>query len=665
MPDENKPRPDYPTLTTVHIATPQITSGGDFVYRLRQPDTALGRIPGVATASITNIFSRRRALCLNADILVIQLLGDPDMLPIMLARRAAGRPTIFEISDNFMNFQLSNPAAAYHDVPENRACILQLIAEADAVQTTVPQLKELYSKYNPHIEVFENQIETPGSTEKPDGPVVVGWGGSVGHFEDIRAAAPEIVRWLNSRADVVFSLMADPKFKSFFSNAPKDRFRFTPPGSLQDYYSFVGGLHIGIAPLRDDPFNLCRSDVKFIEYASHGVVPVCSDVPTYNRTLRDGATGFLFSNTEQMIGILDRLATDITLRKKIASQAHEYIKNERSEQAAAEQRLVFYKSLLPHNYAPGSLDEKKLESMPGLKRFGDSAHFIHELTFAEQHIYNALVYLYNQGNPEEAEISARAAVSAEPDHFYVNYVLGESLLKTNPHAAEKCFRKAAGLFPESCASRLAAARLSAAAGKYPEARAVLQKIQKDCPAFAQAFALEAEISIAENDAAGAEALLRRALEANRFYSPASLRLGAMKLESGDAEEAETFFRDAAETLPRSADARCGMAIALDTLGRENEAAELLLEALPLAADPAPVAGSILKIALDRYKSAKFEDALSLLDRLLDGAPDLLEAIFWAARIAERSGGKKAALPYLKRLAAADTAGKYKRSYQDM
>ena len=35
----------------VHIAPPQITSGGDFVYRLAQPDRALGRIPGVLSAS--------------------------------------------------------------------------------------------------------------------------------------------------------------------------------------------------------------------------------------------------------------------------------------------------------------------------------------------------------------------------------------------------------------------------------------------------------------------------------------------------------------------------------------------------------------------------------------------------------------------------------------
>jgi tetratricopeptide (TPR) repeat protein len=665
MRDDNPPRGDNSPFSIVHIAPPQITSGGDFVYRLRQPDDALGRIPGVLTASITNIFSRRLELCLGADVLIVQLLSDPDLLPILRARRRAGRPTVFEISDNFMNFQPSNPVAEYHDIPGNRACILQLIAESDAAQTTMSSLKEMFSRYNPRIEVFENQIETPGAADKPGGPVVVGWGGSVGHYDDIREAAPAIVNWLNRRHDVHFSLMADPAFRELFAGAPQDRFHFTPPGSLQDFYAFVRTLHVGIAPLKDDPFNLCRSDVKFIEYASHGTVPVCSDAPTYNRTLRDRETGFLFSNLNEMISILDTLASDAALRGKVAKQAHEYIKTERSEQAAAARRLEFYRSLLPAPPRPGGLDETKLASIPSLKRTPGTAHYLHHFSDAELHVYNALVYLYAQGDARRAAESARAAAALDPDYYYAHFALGEALLNRDRRASEKSFRRAAGLFPECLTARMSLARLAAARNRKAEAGEIVRAIQRDCPAFAPAFALEAEAAFAENDPGRAAKLLESALAANPFYSPAAMRLGAMRLDAGDAESAAELFRGAAETLPRSAEARCGLAIALGELGRTREAAELFIVALALASDPEPFVEPFLKIALKFYKSGDYAAALELLNRALDAKPELPGVLFWAARVAERTGGKKAAAPYLKRLAEADTEGKYKKSYQNM
>ncbi|MFC1474619.1 hypothetical protein ACFLQK_01120, partial [bacterium] len=125
-------------ITIVHVAPPQITAGGDFVYRLTQPDQALARIPRVISASITNILTNRLKLITETDILVLQMLGDPDLLPIIINRKKRGLPTIFEISDNFLDFQPSNPAAGFYEIPENRACLMQIISLCDAVQATTP-----------------------------------------------------------------------------------------------------------------------------------------------------------------------------------------------------------------------------------------------------------------------------------------------------------------------------------------------------------------------------------------------------------------------------------------------------------------------------------------------------------------------------------------------
>ncbi len=653
-------------ISIVHIAPPQITSGGDFVYRLAQPDAALGRIDGVTTASITNIISRRRELCVESDVLIIQLLGEPDLLPLLLERRRAGRPTVFEISDNFLNFQPSNPAAAFYENPESRACILQLISESDAVQTTVPALAELFSPYNARIAVFENQIEKPGSIEKPDGPLIVGWGGSVGHLEDIRAVAPALTEWLQRRHDVVLSIMADPTFMELFKNAPAERIRFTPPGTLDDFYSFVQTLHVGIAPIRDDEFNLCRSDVKFMEYASRGAVPVCADVPTYNRTLRNGETGLLFSNTEEMIGHLDSLADNPELRRSIAERAFEYIANERSERKAARKRLDFYASLLPEEHKPGSLTAERLATIPSLIRTPGSRHFMHSFSTQENHVYNGIVLQFGRGDFAAAERCYRAALAAEPDYFQARFYLGWLLLHRDLKAAEKELRAAIETEPSSCEARLKLARALAEQSKFGAAVETVRNVRRRWPKCASAFFAEAELESLKNKCSDKETkLLEQALEANPYFVPAAIRLGVRCFESGDFADAEVFFRRAVSIVPRFTPAISALASTLEQQGKEQESIDCLIRLLRVEPDSSPAAEGFLKIALNKYKSGDYESAAETLSRALDASPNQPDLLFWMIRVKERAHGEQAALPFRKRLLKADTAGKYKRAYENL
>ncbi len=653
-------------ISIVHIAPPQITSGGDFVYRLAQPDAALGRLQGVTTASITNIISRRHELCTEADILIIQLLGEPDLLPVILERRRSGRPTVFEISDNFLHFQPSNPAAAFYENPESRACILQLISESDAVQTTVPLLAELFSSYNDRFAVFENQIEKPGSYEKPDGPLVVGWGGSVGHLEDIRAVAPSLTDWLRRRDDVVLSIMADHAFIELFSGVPANRIRFTPPGTLDDFYNFAQTLHVGIAPMRDDEFNLCRSDVKFMEYASRGAVPVCADVPTYNRTLRNGETGLLFSNTDELNGCLDKLADDPCLRVRIAKQAFDYIKNERSEQRAAGRRLDFYKSLLPSDHKPGTLTVERLASIPALSRTSGTRHFMHSFTTQENHAYNGLVLQFGRGEPAAAERCYRAALAVEPDYFQARFYLGWLLLRRDFKAAEKELRSAVDTEPSSCEAHLKLARALAEQTKFGAAVEAVRNVRRRCTKCASAFFAESELTSLKNKCSDKEIkLLEQALEANPYFVPAAIRLGARYLETGDYSNAEDLFRRAVSIVPRFTPAISGLASTLEQQGKEQETLDCFINLLRLDPDSSPAAEGFLKIALNEYKSGDYASAAEMLSRALDASPNQPELLFWMIRIQERARGDQAALPFRKRLSKADTAGKYKRAYENV
>ena len=53
-----------------------------------------------------------------------------------------------------------------------------------------------------------------------------------------------------------------------------------------------------VAPLKDTPFNSCKSQIKYVEAAAMGAVFVGSDTPAYNNYVERGINGFLCKPTE-------------------------------------------------------------------------------------------------------------------------------------------------------------------------------------------------------------------------------------------------------------------------------------------------------------------------------------------------------------------------------
>jgi hypothetical protein len=124
---------------------------------------------------------------------------------------------------------------------------------------------------------------------------------------------------------------------------PTDRIIYSPPGTLNDYLDFLQKLDIGIAPLQDNPYNRCRSDVKFLEYASRGVVPLLSSLTPYKTSVQHGETGFLYDSQEKLLSILSLLVCDADLRDHVSRTAYAYVERCRLEDGHAEHRLTFYK----------------------------------------------------------------------------------------------------------------------------------------------------------------------------------------------------------------------------------------------------------------------------------------------------------------------------------
>jgi glycosyltransferase involved in cell wall biosynthesis len=405
--------------------------GGDWYYRTFAPGRALAALEGVYVVNVDQAHRQLAMILQHADVLVINGVCSVDLLPVILQRKQAKRLSVFEINDDVQEIQPSNPLSAFFAQPDNLRLFRRLALSADGVQYSVPELERLYGWLNPRGRVFLNQVVAPPplrpARARPG--VSIGWGGSAGHLEDIAEVAPALIAFVNGQPSVTLCLMCSDKIWSLFDALPSERKRRTPTGSIDDYYRFVAELDIGIAPNRDAGFNRARSDVKFLEYAGWGAVPVVQRLAPYLASVRHGENGFLFDSTSGLISLLERLVSDAAERQRVRSRAHAYVQRERLQEHHAAERLSFYEELMPQPAAGADPVRlfADLAALEGAEVVGRHLMLAH--TRYESSLHDGLVLLQNRGEPERERGARllREAVALEPTQALPELFLGVQL----------------------------------------------------------------------------------------------------------------------------------------------------------------------------------------------------------------------------------------------
>jgi hypothetical protein len=106
-------------------------------------------------------------------------------------------------------------------------------------------------------------------------------------------------------------------------------------------------LDIGLAPLADNPFNACKSPIKWLEFSALGMAGVYSAVPAYLGVIEQGKTGLLVDNvTEKWINAIKLLIDYPELRLELALAAQLKVYQEHSLQRQAQRVAGLYGRLI-------------------------------------------------------------------------------------------------------------------------------------------------------------------------------------------------------------------------------------------------------------------------------------------------------------------------------
>lgn len=284
-----------------------------------------------------------------ADVIVASRTATfgPSTLFQRLARE--GRSLmVYEIDDDPFSITPDNAKAYRFFQGEVLDNIRANLACADLVTVSTAPLAEVVSAYtSAPVVVLPNRVprwltERPMPDQDTD-RVIVGHTGGASHVRDIGECARPLRAWLQREGErAEFHAIGydhTPRIATF-----RGRTRFT--GWQPDPESYLRSIdfHVGIAPLRDTPFNRSKSALKAMEYGALGIPVIASNVGPYAEYVAHTWTGLLCSTPADWRRALDRLAKP-SMRRYLGSMAREQARKHLVEDHAGDWLAAYERAI--------------------------------------------------------------------------------------------------------------------------------------------------------------------------------------------------------------------------------------------------------------------------------------------------------------------------------
>jgi len=282
----------------------------------------------------------------DCDICIVQrtALETVDAVDALIRRLGAiGAALIADVDDAFTLMGPDHPEHVLYR-PFN-AALDRVVAAAAETWFSTGELATAYEKVAPRAVIVPNAIDprlwrdwrhartAPFSADR----IRMVYMGTHTHGPDLAMIRPALDRLHVEREGSfeVTMIGVDPAVEP----APWLH-RLPPPADAVSYPRFVrwlreqGPFDIGLAPLVDTPFNRCKSDIKALDYAALGILPVVSDGPAYRADAdlgrhalfveADGwfaALGAIFDDREAAAAGAAAIEAHIWKRRTVASSA--------------------------------------------------------------------------------------------------------------------------------------------------------------------------------------------------------------------------------------------------------------------------------------------------------------------------------------------------------
>lgn len=260
----------------------------------------------------------------EVDTILMQRLMHKGINEHIPQAQAYGQKFISDIDDWYWGVAPSNKAFS-HNHPqanpnENTNHYRGTIAKSDMVLCSTPYLQDrLRDLVKGELVLLENTIDLSRFTQHIDSgdtAPIVGWVGSTAHRSGDIETLRGVLDVMAKRGEVKLyhggNHIGYPSFASLL-NVPDDLVLKAPLHPIETYATLMS-MDIGIIPLRDFPFNRCKSDIKGMEYAASGIPFIAQSLDSYVKLNKELGVGRLAKKPIDWVKHLKQLITNPALR---------------------------------------------------------------------------------------------------------------------------------------------------------------------------------------------------------------------------------------------------------------------------------------------------------------------------------------------------------------
>ena len=289
----------------------------------------------------------------NVDLIVIQrefpCKKTSEILSILLKLDI---PIIYDIDDLLLDIQPSHTRFFYYK--KISPYIKWIIKEVDLITVSTISLKNELTPYtNRPILVNKNLVNYNlfFNTARPRGDkfnILIS--GTSTHQDDwtiIREPILEILKLYKDQVNIVFF---GDTIKDFIRHQSVSAIKFEPNYNV--YAAHLQNLNINAAltPLKNNKFNQCKSNIKWLEYSAAGIPGIYSDIVPYSTCIIDRKNGLLAQNDpESWFFAIESLLNDQEKAIEIIKNAQKEVFEKYSINNCADKYLLSIQNNLNHN----------------------------------------------------------------------------------------------------------------------------------------------------------------------------------------------------------------------------------------------------------------------------------------------------------------------------
>lgn len=300
------------------------SASGSRYWRLEDPFKYLRKL-GLDAQVVNGGISEK--VIHEGDVFVLQGTVDKEGIALLRAYQQEWGKKIVIDSDDYPDVNPDNPYKIEHELTNAAEVIRISMGIADMITTSSKVLGNKLKEFNDNVVVLPNYMDLERWKKEPlpntSKTIRIGWVGSLTHKKDIELVVEPLKRIMDEFPQVRLVLMGDLRLKEYFPGYPVECMLGVP---FEPYPAKLNGLRldIGLAPLVKNEFNICKSNIKWQEYAISKTAGIFS--PTvYQHKGFEPKYGLVAYDEEGWYRTIRNLIIHPDLRKDIAENSYRLV----------------------------------------------------------------------------------------------------------------------------------------------------------------------------------------------------------------------------------------------------------------------------------------------------------------------------------------------------